>query len=232
MESERKYKIHLGILLFSFAIVVTAILYTNRFLLSEKEVSRHPKPVIIENKYLDPWLGFSIEAPSKHWQIERRNQQDEFIDEDSLLSFFTNVQPIVELRKQIDSTHSALVEIAAIKLTTSNDAHSLAARARNDFLARKNYGNVDIVQNIVKTTESRYDAAWFVIHSRDQNDDTIWIITTVTKDSLGYIITSRVDSPAYEQEKTNIEAIVASFRLYNIQLPTQDELTDDDDYEF
>ncbi|MCA9735235.1 MAG: hypothetical protein H6696_17285 [Deferribacteres bacterium] len=232
MEAEQKFKVHLGILLFSFIVVVIALFFTNKFLKTEVDPKAYPRPIIIDNKFIDPWLGFSIQSPSPQWQIEQRAVQSTFIEEDTLQSIYANMQPVVELRKQVDSTDFIFVEVAALKLKTNRNALSLSERALNNFLTNEKYGTITIVQNPAKNTGGRYEAAWFALRSSNEKKDNIWIVTTALRDSIGYIITACLDAATYENQKSDIEAIISSFRLHDIPKELREYSDENGDYEF
>ncbi|KAA3616384.1 MAG: hypothetical protein DWQ05_11655 [Calditrichaeota bacterium] len=232
MDADKKFKIHLGLLLISLVIVVSTLFYVKSLLRNQVRPDQFPNAVIKDNEFYHPWLGFSISVPSTEWEIEQRADQNYFGEEDTLLSVFTNMRPVVEFRKQVDSTSYALVEVAAIKLVSIKSAKELALRCRNDFLKQSKNARFEFLQNVTENLNGRYDAAYYVLQFNNAKARDIWIVTTVVSDSFGYIISAQLSIPGYETARFEIEEIIASFKLHAVKKIPAEIPASDDEYTF
>ncbi len=232
MTADQKFKIHIGLLIFSLIIVLAVLFNLKRLIKTSITEGYYPNAIIRGNEFYHPWLGFSIEAADKTWEIEQRTDQASFGEDDSTNSIFSNAQPVVELRHQLDSSQYTLVEVAALRLRSLPTALALARRLRNDFLKRQRGNNLQFLQDVVATQEGRYEAAYFIVQSQHDERTDVWIITAVVRDSLGYIISARVTNPGYEAERLAIEKIVAGFKLHPLQKRPDDIRQTGEEYKF
>lgn len=214
----------IGIMIFGLAAVLVLIYYVSTFQrntpLPEPSVPPVPGDERVEvsgEYYYNTLQDFSLKVPSAAWEISAITETATIPYVDAGKTVLANTVPMAEFSYRLNGETVAVTEVGVVRSNTDRNVRDFAIQILGEILEQveRGDGRVTISKEVSLLSQRTPKGAYFMIVLPASSGDRlpVWVYAVFIEGEYVYTILNKTSEAQYSTVRSDLEAIIESFRI-------------------